>query len=95
MTAQFRAHLDRTLAEIESAGLMKRERVLTTPQGSLVGVGPSISPAGHAIAGRSDVLNFCANNYLGLADHPAVIAPLSSASAKVKILNIEPGSRAA
>jgi len=51
-----------TLREIDEAGLYKRERELTTPQSSHVGT----------TAGES--LNFCANNYLGLADHPDVVA---------------------
>jgi glycine C-acetyltransferase len=51
-----------TLSEIKSAGLHKPERVITTPQ------------AGHIrVSGGDDVLNLCANNYLGLASHPAVI----------------------
>jgi glycine C-acetyltransferase len=50
------------LAEIRNAGLWKGERVLTSPQQTHVGV-----------SGRSDVLNMCANNYLGLADHPEVV----------------------
>ncbi len=49
------------LADIESKGLTKRERRLQGPQGSSVRVG-----------GR-EVLNFCANNYLGLANHPAIV----------------------
>jgi len=52
-----------TLEEIRSAGLYKQERVITTPQGVAIRVQD----------GR-EVLNFCANNYLGLADHPDVIA---------------------
>ncbi|NHA68280.1 glycine C-acetyltransferase [Phycicoccus flavus] len=51
-----------TLREIEEAGLYKREREITTPQAAHVGT----------TAGES--LNFCANNYLGLADHPDVVA---------------------
>lgn len=51
-----------TLKEIEDAGLYKRERELTTPQAAHVGT-----------AGGSS-LNFCANNYLGFADHPDVVA---------------------
>ncbi|MCW5547791.1 MAG: glycine C-acetyltransferase [Opitutaceae bacterium] len=63
MTPAYLAHLKKTLAEIEAAGLYKRERVLTTPQRAQVGVAD----------GRA-VLNFCANNYLGLADNPEIIA---------------------
>jgi glycine C-acetyltransferase len=50
-----------TLAEIEAAGLYKRERELTTPQSSHVGTS------------GGEALNFCANNYLGFADHPDVV----------------------
>jgi glycine C-acetyltransferase len=62
MTAGFQAHLARTLAGIDAAGLYKRERVIATPQGAHV-----------RLSGGATVLNFCANNYLGLADHPALI----------------------
>jgi len=61
MTTDFRDHLTKTLAEIEAAGLYKRERVIATPQGARVGVSDR------------KVLNFCANNYLGLADHPEIV----------------------
>jgi glycine C-acetyltransferase len=50
-----------TLREIRDAGLYKAERQLAGPQGAMV------------ISGGAEVLNFCANNYLGLADHPAVL----------------------
>jgi glycine C-acetyltransferase len=52
-----------TLDEIRQAGLFKQERVITTPQGVTI-----------RVQGGREVLNFCANNYLGLADHPEVIA---------------------
>jgi len=56
------------LAEIESAGLYKRERRITTPQRVAI-----------ETAERGQVLNFCANNYLGLADHPDIVAAAKSA----------------
>ena len=56
-------HLQQQLDEIRAAGLFKGERVITTPQDARIRVGDGQS-----------VLNLCANNYLGLADHPDVIA---------------------
>ena len=56
-----RSHLESQLDEIRSAGLEKQERLLTGPQGAVV-----------SVLGR-DVLNLCANNYLGLADDPAIV----------------------
>ncbi|MBX3186477.1 MAG: glycine C-acetyltransferase [Labilithrix sp.] len=53
-----------TLKEIREAGLYKEERVIVTPQAAEIGVGAS----------KQKVLNFCANNYLGLSSHPEVIA---------------------
>jgi glycine C-acetyltransferase len=55
------------LEDIKARGLYKRERVLQGPQGSAIRVG------GH------EVLNFCANNYLGLANHPALVAAAKEA----------------
>ncbi|MCW5837641.1 MAG: glycine C-acetyltransferase, partial [Labilithrix sp.] len=51
-----------TLNEIREAGLYKEERVIVTPQAASIGVGTG--------AERRDVVNFCANNYLGLSSHP-------------------------
>ncbi|MFI5139166.1 MAG: glycine C-acetyltransferase [Sphingobacteriales bacterium] len=55
--------LQQELAAIESAGLYKRERIITSPQGAEIDV-----------LGGKHVINFCANNYLGLSAHPKVIA---------------------
>ncbi|GGT79586.1 glycine C-acetyltransferase [Streptomyces lateritius] len=61
-----RDDLRTTLDEIRAAGLHKPERVIGTPQSATVAVTAGGQPG--------EVLNFCANNYLGLADHPEVIA---------------------
>jgi glycine C-acetyltransferase len=76
MTPAYRAHLEKFLAEIETAGLFKRERLLATPQGAHIGVAPS---AGSGQTAGREVLNFCANNYLGLANHPALVAAAHAA----------------
>jgi glycine C-acetyltransferase len=57
----FRQHLQATLAAIESAGLAKRERVIAGAQGGRI-----------TLSGGREVINLCANNYLGLAGHPAI-----------------------
>src|SRR5688572_8652616 len=67
-----RQRLRETLDEIDAAGLTKRERRLTTPQSAHTGV---VSTG----LDRLDALNFCANNYLGLADDPRVVAAASEA----------------
>jgi glycine C-acetyltransferase len=68
MHDDYRSHLRQILADIEGAGLYKRERTLTSTQGAHVQVQD----------GRQ-VRNFCANNYLGLAAHPEVIAAAHAA----------------
>ena len=68
MVAEFENQLSHTLNEIKSQGLFKTERVITTPQEAHI-----------AIADGKSVLNMCANNYLGLADHPALIAAAKEA----------------
>ncbi|MDQ1724988.1 MAG: glycine C-acetyltransferase, partial [Frankiaceae bacterium] len=66
MYATMRTELTGRLEEMRGAGLYKHERVLRSPQGPDVLLGEG--------GEQRHVLNFCANNYLGLADHPAVLA---------------------
>jgi glycine C-acetyltransferase len=66
-TADFLDHLRSTLAGIEADGLTKRERLITSAQGAHV-----------QVAGR-ELINLCANNYLGLADNPVLIAAATGA----------------
>ena len=67
MYGTVRDDLRSTLDEIRQAGLYKHEREIGSPQSA------------HIRSGGADVLNFCANNYLGLADHPAVVAAARAA----------------
>jgi glycine C-acetyltransferase len=62
MYANFQAHLQNELNGIQDAGLYKSERVITSPQAAEI-----------CLENGQKVLNFCANNYLGLSSHPAVI----------------------
>ncbi len=63
MYGTFQSHLQKQLSEIDAAGLTKRERVILTPQDAHISVNSGVQ-----------VLNMCANNYLGLAEHPTVKA---------------------
>ena len=69
MYDEFQSHLSQELANIKEAGLFKRERMMTTPQNAHVSV-VTQTDINHDQA----VLNLCANNYLGLAQHPEVNA---------------------
>src|SRR5438445_6125423 len=62
MFDSMKTHLARQLDEIRQAGLYKIERVITSPQNARIRVGDG-----------QPVVNLCANNYLGLAEHPAVV----------------------
>ncbi len=68
MLGAYQDHLAKQLADIRAAGLYKGERIITTPQDAHIGV-----------TGGREVLNMCANNYLGLAAHPAVVAAAHAA----------------
>jgi len=61
MFGSFQSHVNAQLAAVREAGTYKNERVITTPQGTTI-----------RVADGKPVLNLCANNYLGLAQHPAV-----------------------
>ena len=67
MTHAFLSHMDDTLAQIEAEQLTKRERLITSPQG------------GKITANGKPVINLCANNYLGLANHPDLITAAKTA----------------
>ncbi len=62
MYGKIKTHLQNTLEELKQQGLYKTERIITSSQNATIKVG-----------GEREVLNFCANNYLGLANHPEVI----------------------
>ena len=71
MFGAFQSHVQGQLAEIQAAGTYKRERVIATPQGTFI-----------RVADGKPVLNLCANNYLGLAQHPALLAAAQEALEK-------------
>lgn len=62
MYKNYKSHLESVLNDIKSAGLYKKERIISSPQGAVVDVNKG-----------SKVVNFCANNYLGLSSHPDVV----------------------
>ncbi|MCG8359872.1 MAG: glycine C-acetyltransferase, partial [Kiloniellales bacterium] len=68
MTASLVEHLRSELATLEEGGLYKSERVITSPQSAHI-----------SVADGQEVLNFCANNYLGLADEPALVETAKAA----------------
>lgn len=68
MYGDFQQHLSDQLAQIESAGLTKRERTIVSPQDAHI-----------QVRGGKQVLNMCANNYLGLAEHPEIRAAAAKA----------------
>ena len=68
MYDQFKPKLQEELKSIQEAGLFKKERIITSPQSAEI-----------TIAGGQKVLNFCANNYLGLSSHPRVVEAAKAA----------------
>ncbi|NQT41441.1 MAG: aminotransferase class I/II-fold pyridoxal phosphate-dependent enzyme [Planctomycetes bacterium] len=68
MFGAMKQHLAGQLGEIREAGLFKGERIITSPQRARVGV-----------LQHEPVLNMCANNYLGLANHPDIVAAAQDA----------------
>ncbi|MCB0760662.1 MAG: glycine C-acetyltransferase [Flavobacteriales bacterium] len=69
MYGNFKDFLQKELADIEQAGLFKRERIITTPQDAVIKVSTG-----------EEVINFCANNYLGLSSHPKVVEAAKKAT---------------
>ena len=68
MYDRLQAHLQKELTDIREAGLYKNERIITTPQGAEI-----------KVQSGAEVLNFCANNYLGLSNNPKLIAAAKDA----------------
>ncbi len=62
MYGKIKTHLEKELADIKEAGLYKNERIITSAQGAEI-----------TVSTGEEVLNFCANNYLGLSNHPALV----------------------
>lgn len=68
MVKKFQQRVQKELDSIVEAGLYKKERIITTPQGAVI-----------STTDNQDVINFCANNYLGLSSHPRVLAAAKKA----------------
>ncbi len=68
MDSSFLQHLSTQIEELHSSGLYKKERVITSPQRAAI-----------MVKDGKEVINFCANNYLGLADHPVLVEAASKA----------------
>src|SRR3989339_1486233 len=62
MYGQMKEHLQKEITSIKEQGLFKQERIITTPQSAKI-----------KVAGGKEVINMCANNYLGLSSHPEII----------------------
>ena len=71
MLKEFRERLARDTAALDAAGLLKRERVIGSAQGPVV-----------RLADGREMINLCANNYLGLANHPEVLQAAAAALAR-------------
>ena len=71
MFERYKIHLDQILSDIDAAGLYKHERIIVSPQGAAI-----------RVSDGKEVLNFCANNYLGLSSH----SELKKAAAEAWIL---------
>jgi len=71
MFGQMKSHIVNELEQITTSGLYKAERIITSPQEAMI-----------TVRGGKEVLNLCANNYLGLADHPDVIQAAQDSYAK-------------
>src|SRR4026207_83458 len=71
MYSNYQSYIQQQLSDIRAAGTYKSERVIVTPQGTTI-----------RVSDGKPVLNLCANNYLGLAQHPAVAAAAREALEK-------------